>query len=407
MAVKIDFDEDFDVQVAQARAQRVMLPNDFYRLPAEKRAQAFTVSGLARLDQVQAVADALAKFQADGGTFEDFRKWAAGQDWSLPRHRLETIYRNAVQTAYMAGHWRRFDEVKEAFPYLMYDAINDSRVRPSHLAMDGVIRPVDDPIWKRWTPPCGHRCRCSLRSVSAREAQRRGGATQSIPAEAVPDEGWGNDPRDAWRGYRAALDGRFAQCATSAATLAKGGRIAQPLWCKDGPIRDFALMQQAWIERRGEMPAPRPLNLPETLVQPGSEREALDEFMQAFGGGATARVTLLSGDVVVVSDDLFRTLDGRWKIGKRERDRWLGYIAALIKAPQEIWRLELGSSQELYLLGRFLRGRQRIDALAVFKRERSGHWVDGKTAYVFDNPAGLDKKRAELLSAASLSWLER
>jgi SPP1 gp7 family putative phage head morphogenesis protein len=158
MAVRIDFDADFDEQAAQARAQRVMLPNDFYRLPAEKRAQAFTVSGLARLGQVQAVADALAKFQADGGTFEDFRKWAAGQDWSLPRHRLETIYRNAVQTAYMAGHWRRFDEVKEAFPYLMYDAINDSRVRPSHLAMDGVIRPVDDPIWKRWTPPVGHRC---------------------------------------------------------------------------------------------------------------------------------------------------------------------------------------------------------------------------------------------------------
>ena len=91
MAVRIDFDADFDAQAAQARAQRVMLPKDFYRLPAEKRAQAFTVSGLARLDQVQAVADALAKFQADGGTFEDFRKWAAGQDWSLPRHRLETI----------------------------------------------------------------------------------------------------------------------------------------------------------------------------------------------------------------------------------------------------------------------------------------------------------------------------
>ncbi|MFN4003332.1 MAG: phage minor head protein [Hylemonella sp.] len=195
MAVKIDFDADFDAQAAQARAQRVMLPKDFYRLPAEKRAQAFTVSWLARLDQVQAVADALAKFQANGGTFEDFRKWAADQDWSLPRHRLETIYRNAVQTAYMAGHWRRFDEVKDDLPYLMYDAINDSRVRPSHLAMDGVIRPVNDPLWKRWTPPCGHRCRCTLRQVSAREAQRRGGVTQSIPAEAVPDEGWGGDPR--------------------------------------------------------------------------------------------------------------------------------------------------------------------------------------------------------------------
>lgn len=207
MAVKIDFDEDFDAQVAQARAQRVLLPQAFYSLPAEKRALAFAVSGLARLDQVQAVADALAKLMAEGGTFEDFRKWALQQDWRLPRHRLETVYRNAAQTAYMAGHWRRFDEVKDALPYLMYDAINDSRVRPSHLAMDGVIRPVDDPIWKRWTPPCGHRCRCTLRQVSAREAQRRGGVTQAIPAEAVPDPDWGHDPRDAWRG----LDAAFVQ----------------------------------------------------------------------------------------------------------------------------------------------------------------------------------------------------
>ncbi|MFN4004199.1 MAG: hypothetical protein ACK4MJ_00100 [Hylemonella sp.] len=56
------------------------------------------------------MADALAKFQADGGTLEGgFRKWAQRRDWSLPRHRLETIYRNAAQTAYMAGHRRRFD----------------------------------------------------------------------------------------------------------------------------------------------------------------------------------------------------------------------------------------------------------------------------------------------------------
>jgi SPP1 gp7 family putative phage head morphogenesis protein len=407
MAVTIPFDTPASVQIAEARRQRVLLPEGFYRLSAEKRAQAFTVSGLARLDQVQAAADALARHIAEGGTLASFQQWAKTQDWGLPRHRLETIYRNAVQTAYNAGHWRRFEETKATRPFLMFDAINDARVRPSHLALDGVIRPVDDVFWATHSPPLGHRCRCRLVSLSAEQARARGGVTQHPPAEGVADPGWGAKPTNPWSGYAHALKSKVALCEVADAAMAARGRITAPLWCKDGPVRDFALMQQAWIERRGEMPAPRPLNLPETLVQPGREREALDEFMQAFGGGATARVTLLSGDVVVVSDDLFRTLDGRWKIGKRERDRWLGYIAALIKAPQEIWRLELGSSQELYLLGRFLRGRQRIDALAVFKRERSGHWVDGKTAYVFDNPAGLDKKRAELLSAASLSWLER
>jgi len=129
-----------------------------------------------------------------------------------------------------------------------------------------------------------------------------------------------------------ALKSKLALREVAGVSMAARGRTTAPLWCKDGPVRDFALMQQAWIARKGEMPPPRPLNLPEMIVQPGHEREAFDEFMQAFGGGTTARVTLPSGDVVVVSDDLFRTLGGRWKIGKREgggewREGKTGFVA--------------------------------------------------------------------------------
>lgn len=226
MPVTIDFDAEYDEQVAQARAQGVTLPDEFYSLPPETQALAFTVSGLTRLDQVQAVADALARMQADGSTFEDFRKWAAEQDWILPRHRLETIYRNAVQTAYMAGHWRSFEETQDDLPYLMYDAINDSRVRPSHLALDNVIRPVGDPFWRTHTPPMGHRCRCSLRALTNKAAMRRGGPTANIPPEAQPDPGWGHDPRDAWQGLQHALDGKEQR------------HQDDPLWQKQ-PVRDL------------------------------------------------------------------------------------------------------------------------------------------------------------------------
>lgn len=133
--------------------QGVVLPEAFYALSASKRAQAFTVSGLAKLDQVQSVADALARFQLDGGTLGQFQAWAKGQDFGLPRHRLETIYRNATQTAYEAGHWRSFDETADDLPFLMYDAVNDSRTRPAHRALDGTIRPVGDAFW-RTHPQC-------------------------------------------------------------------------------------------------------------------------------------------------------------------------------------------------------------------------------------------------------------
>lgn len=192
----IDFASPFDVQIAQARAQGVQLSPAYYALQAEKRAQAFTVSGLTKLDQVQTVADALSKSQAEGQTLREFQQWAKTQDWQLPKHRLETIYRNAAQTAYQAGHWRDFEENSKDRPYLMYDAINDSRVRPAHLAMDGIIKPVGDPYWLTHAAPNGHRCRCTLRSLSRAEAMAKGGVTQNAPVEGKADEGWGNKPTE-------------------------------------------------------------------------------------------------------------------------------------------------------------------------------------------------------------------
>ncbi|RMD93348.1 MAG: hypothetical protein D6811_05080 [Alphaproteobacteria bacterium] len=191
----VGFDEPFFVQAARARALNVLPPEDFYRLPAEKRAMAFTVSGLARLDQVQAVADSLARATDEGWSFERWQEWATDQDWSLPQHRIETIYRTNIQTAYMAGHWRNFEMSKRTRPWLMFDAINDSRVRPNHLALDGVIRHVDDPVWDKISPPLGWNCRCTLRSLTDLAAQKRGGRTGTIPADGHADgPGWGKRP---------------------------------------------------------------------------------------------------------------------------------------------------------------------------------------------------------------------
>lgn len=86
----------------------------------------------------------------------------------------------------------------------MYDAINDSRTRPSHLALDGIIRPVGDSFWNSHYPPNGYRCRCHCISLSEKQAQARSkdtikhdGSTQknglNKPAELdkmKPDKGW-------------------------------------------------------------------------------------------------------------------------------------------------------------------------------------------------------------------------
>jgi uncharacterized protein with gpF-like domain len=98
--------------------------------------------------------------------------------------------------------------VKDSRPFLMYDAINDSRTRENHRALDGFIAPSDDPVWDRIYPPNGHNCRCTVISLSKRQAEARGwsGSTPAVPAET--DSGWAYNPA---KGQDEVLEGILAE----------------------------------------------------------------------------------------------------------------------------------------------------------------------------------------------------
>lgn len=159
-------------------------------------------------------------------------------------------------------------------------------------------------------------------------------------------------------------------------------------------------------QRKGAMPEPRSLVL--NPVSQATPEIMFWQFMQAFNGRDPENLKLPSGDLVRVDVGLFTTLDGRWKISKRGRDQWLLYLAEMIKNPQEIWQLKQLKTEELYLMGRFQRGRMRLDALAVFKRDGDfGVWDEGKTGFVADFEDYLDQKRSELSKKkAQLVWTE-
>jgi len=177
-----------------AKTRKVVLPDEYYgERIGLARAQARTISGLAGVDQIQSVFDKLDDMQKSGGTFRDFQKAvAAGEvDVALPRHRLELIHRNNIQSSYMAGRWQQVQANKVNRPYLMYIAVNDGRTRPSHRAMHGHIARVDSSWWQTHHPLNGFRCRCGQRSLSEAEAKRRG--IKPAP-NAEPDKGWDYNP---------------------------------------------------------------------------------------------------------------------------------------------------------------------------------------------------------------------
>lgn len=76
------------------------------------------------------------------------------------------VMRNATQGAYNGGKTTIYDEADpEEFPLKEFNAINDSRTRAEHAALDNFRAPKDDPIWQRLTPPLGHNCRCTVSLV--------------------------------------------------------------------------------------------------------------------------------------------------------------------------------------------------------------------------------------------------
>lgn len=195
--------------LAYMHSRGIVLPDEYYgQMTARQRRRAFSVAGLASLEQVKHVANELSKVLDNGGTFADFQKGIESGDIKvqLPRHRWDNIFRTNIQASYNQGRWQQQQINKNSRPYLMYDAVNDSRTRPSHSALDGTIRHIDDPIWERIYPPIDFRCRCIVRALTEQQANDKGGESDISNIELVQN-GWGNqrtydtvlaDRIDAW-----------------------------------------------------------------------------------------------------------------------------------------------------------------------------------------------------------------
>ena len=253
----------FSEAIAAAAEREVVLP-EIYRgqLQGIARQLAFSIAGVSSLDQLQAVKDSLDLAHTRGLSFGEWQKLAAVSDLGMPKSRLDNIFRTNLQGNYQAGRWEQIVRNKENRPLLMYDAINDSRVRPAHKAMDGTIKPVDDEWWATHSPPNGYRCRCSVLSLTHGEALSRSGPDTGLnkiprlPDGGVPepDPGFGYSPRERLRGVEQAIQDRRSQC--SAAHMEGKNRHNTPIWCQ-GAGEKLLNQISAGLDVAKPMPDPR------------------------------------------------------------------------------------------------------------------------------------------------------
>ena len=170
----IDMDFDFQPapheEAAAIIAQKPILAKRvFDQMLPELRGRVFTITGIESANVMQAVRDEIAALPR-GTTWTDAKAnivdalspYLGGEGASA---RATLLLRTHGFQAFSAADWRLAHEDEDT-THLQYLATEDDRVRATHLALNGIVLPKDDPFWAEHYPPWEWNCRCRVRSMN-------------------------------------------------------------------------------------------------------------------------------------------------------------------------------------------------------------------------------------------------
>lgn len=152
-----------------------------YEMLKDLNESVYRFSGAKTFQQTKEASKLLAKSKS----FEEFKKGATLLFDTYNKDYLQAEYQTAIGSSRMASKWIDIIRDKEVLPLLQYQTVGDSRVRPEHVALDNIIRPVGDKFWNNYYPPNGFRCRCTVIQLSEGEITDVSDFKQP---ESVPDE---------------------------------------------------------------------------------------------------------------------------------------------------------------------------------------------------------------------------
>lgn len=344
----------------------VLSPGEYGDLAIDAKWRAFGVSGIAKGRELETVFNSLKRAVEEGISFGEFKKgcreifrrrgWYGQGAW-----RVDNIFRTNIQTAYAVGRYKQLVQAVQDRPYWMYDAVNDSRTRPLHAALDGKVFPAGSSFWDTWYPPNGYRCRCSVVSLTGRDVEQRGYDVEEedisgklieprdprtglkMPARPlVPDPGFsGNPGKSYWGGF---VDGAFKE----------GGKLEQFPGLK-GPS-DYRLPSADNLKKLAPAPDLLP-SLSELKAGGMSNREAerfyAEEFRKAFGieeGGE--KLFNVRGEPVIVSERMVTGKGGRAKLTKGNRGQYVPLYHKTVTDPDEVWITPMGDDAGKVILRR-------------------------------------------------------
>ena len=193
LAFRLDLPPKDAISYLESKGAKITF--NWHEVWAEAQAKAFTVANVARLDVLEDIRGALLLAKTEGRTQKMFAKdlepvlrakgwWgkrtevgADGKERQVQMGspaRLKLIYRQNMQTAYMAGRYKQMLENADNRPWWRYVAVLDQRTRPAHRLLDGRTFRHDDAFWSSHYPPNGWGCRCRVQALSETGLAREG-----------------------------------------------------------------------------------------------------------------------------------------------------------------------------------------------------------------------------------------
>jgi len=126
----------------------------------------FAFSGAKSFAQMQELRDAVFTPEGEKVPYTEFRNKALAIHDKYNEQWLAAEYQAVVGSGIAAGKWAQIQADKAVYPYLTYRTQGDDKVRPEHVALNGITRPVDDSFWQSYYPPNGWLCRCAVRQAT-------------------------------------------------------------------------------------------------------------------------------------------------------------------------------------------------------------------------------------------------
>lgn len=143
-------------------------------LMARLQGNIYAFSAAKSLDQMLTLRNAVYTPEGKAVPWEQYKTVAQGIDRRYNLTYLATERAAVIRGTEAALRWEDIQQYADIAPLLEYVTAGDGDVREEHAALAGIIEPVDSPFWRQYYPPNGWNCRCSVRSLSQREAERKG-----------------------------------------------------------------------------------------------------------------------------------------------------------------------------------------------------------------------------------------